>query len=46
MAAAQVKAPESLAENQMRQLDNQEGISHSFGMVIKLPVPRRGILRK
>jgi hypothetical protein len=27
MAAAPVKAPESLAESQMRQLDNQEGQS-------------------
>jgi hypothetical protein len=27
MAAAPVKAPESLAESQMRQLDNQEGKS-------------------
>jgi hypothetical protein len=26
MAAAPVKAPESLAESQMRQLDNQDGI--------------------
>src|SRR5688572_25518703 len=28
MAAAPVKAPESLAESQMRQLDNQESHSH------------------
>jgi hypothetical protein len=27
MAAAPVKAPEALAESQMRQLDNQEGLS-------------------
>jgi hypothetical protein len=27
MAAAPVKAPESLAESQMRQLDNQDAIS-------------------
>jgi hypothetical protein len=30
MAAAPVKAPESLAESQMRQLDNQVGVSIGY----------------
>jgi hypothetical protein len=41
MAAAPVKAPESLAESQMRQLDNQEeffGVALTREEMLDLPI--------